>query len=135
MTREEARKAAEVMLAYANGEEIECLGEISNKYNIIENPSFNWFDSAKNYRIKPKSTYRPFKTQEECLQEMNNHPNFGWIVSKKGLEFCCICDIFTSTSNSLMITLGVDQNNPYEADTYFDNYTFADGTPFGIKED
>lgn len=132
MTREEARKAAEVMLAYANGEEIEaeCL---DGKYRLNENPSFNW--KNVNYKIKPKIKYRPFKTQEECLQEMNNHPNFGWIVSKKGLEFCCICDIFTSTSNSLMITLGIDQSNPYEADKYFDNYTFADGTPFGIRED
>lgn len=132
MAREEARKAAEVMLAYANGEEIEveCL---DGKYRLMEYPTFNW--KNLNYRIKPKTKYRPFKTQEECLQEMNNHPYFGWIVSKKGLEFCCICDIFTSTSNSLMITLGIDKSNPYDADVYFDNYTFADGTPFGIKED
>lgn len=84
-------------------------------------------------RIEP--TYRPFKDAEECWQEMHNHPDFGWIVSKEGLEFCHICDMFTSTSNSLMITLGIDQNNPYEANKYFNNYTFTDGTPFGIKED
>lgn len=79
--------------------------------------------------------YRPFKSQEECWKEMHKHPDFGWIVSKNGLEFCHICDMFTSTSNSLMITLGIDQSNPYEADKYFNNYTFTDGTPFGIKEE
>ena len=80
-------------------------------------------------------SYRPFKSQDECWKEMHKHPDFGWIVSKKGLEFCHICDMFTSTSNSLMITLGIDQSNPYEADKYFNNYTFTDGTPFGIKEE
>ena len=103
----------------------------------------NWFYNNPNKEvtaedilsitIEPK--YRPFKSQEECWQEMHKHPDFGWIVSKNGLEFCHICDMFTSTSNSVMITLGIDQSNPYKADTYFNNYTFADGTPFGIKED
>ena len=41
MTREEARKAAEVMLAYANGEEVETLS-LNGKHVFIKTPSFNW---------------------------------------------------------------------------------------------
>ena len=135
MTKEEARKAAEIMLAYANGEEIEslCFG----KYLPCDIPTFNWIDGkgVENYRIKPKSKYRPFNTKEECWNEMHKHPDFGWIVSKEGLEFSHICDIFTSASKRLMITLGIDENNAFEADRYFNNFTFTDGTPFGVKEE
>ena len=86
MTREEARKAAEVMLAYANGEEIETL--CFEGYIPCENPSFNWIDGKgiKNYRIKPKPNpepeYRPFKSQEECREEMHKHSDFGWVKCK-----------------------------------------------------
>ena len=59
MTREEARKAAEVMLAYANGEEIEslCWGE----YVPCKEPTFNWISGkgVENYRIKPKEKFDP----------------------------------------------------------------------------
>lgn len=84
MTREEARKAAEVMLAYANGEEIECHDgtSISN-----ENPTFNWF--VAEYRVKPKPTFRPFKDKDECMAEMLKHQPFGWVKN--------ICEYFAIT--------------------------------------
>lgn len=59
MTREEAKKAAEVMLAYANGEEIETL--YCGDYVPCENPTFNWITAkgVENYRIKPKAKFDP----------------------------------------------------------------------------
>ena len=63
MTREEARKAAEVMLAYANGEEIE-IAYSNSSYQTVTSPEFNW--GKVEYRVKPKPTYRPFKDNEEC---------------------------------------------------------------------
>lgn len=59
MTREDAKKAAEVMLAYANGEEIESL--FYGEYVSCEEPSFNWIDGkgVENYRIKPKEKFNP----------------------------------------------------------------------------
>lgn len=80
MTREEARKAAEVMLAYANGEKIEAM-DFGGKYNSAENPSFSW-DKIK-YRVKPKPTYRPFEDKEECWNEMLKHEPFGWVKKNK----------------------------------------------------
>ena len=128
MTREEARKAAEVMLAYANGEEIEtlCFGE----YIPCEDPSFNWVDgkSIKNYRIKPKPRYRPFKTQEECWEEMLKHQPFGWVRSKK-----CNALLWNVTSiNKDDITIICDY---YKFHRAFECFEFTDGTPFGIKEE
>ena len=127
MTREEARKAAEVMLAYANGEEIEtlCFGD----YIPCENPSFNWVDgkSIKNYRIKPKPRYRPFKTQEECWNEMLKHQPFGWVkeISSEMLY------LINGMSNESIVIME-DINSFKEA---MNIYEFKDGTPFGIKEE
>lgn len=59
MTREDAKKAAEVMLAYANGEEIESL--FYGEYVFCEEPTFNWISGKgiENYRIKPKEKFNP----------------------------------------------------------------------------
>ena len=59
MTREDAKKAAEIMLAYANGEEIESL--FYGEYVSCEEPTFNWIGGkgVENYRIKPKEKFDP----------------------------------------------------------------------------
>ena len=59
MTREEARKAAEVMLAYANGKEIEQYDNYEGKWSEVKRSccDFNWLKNA--YRIKPKEKFDP----------------------------------------------------------------------------
>lgn len=64
-------------------------------------------------------TYRPFKDVEECWQEMLKHQPFGWLKKKK--EPVCY--------NSLSFI----QDREFEL--LFNDHTFADGTPFGIKEE
>ena len=62
MTREKAREAAEVMLAFANGEKIERLREDGNGWLEDNfNPLFNWF--MNDYRIKPKPKFNPKNLQ------------------------------------------------------------------------
>lgn len=70
-----------------------------------------------NITIEPK--YRPFKDAAECWQEMLKHEPFGWLKSKN--------DNYLNVLESI--------NNAKNYQYIFDNYTFADGTPFGIKED
>lgn len=125
MTREEAKKAAEVMMAYAEGKEIEfaCTGE--DYWGTNDYPIFDWEDF--DYRIKKEPTYRPFKNAKECWEEMHKHSDFGWIrnevyyqlIRNVNSEFICVDDF-------------VKRFNYEEALGYF---TFIDGTPFGIKED
>lgn len=116
MTREEARKAAEVMLAYANGKEIET--ETYKGWTVIEDPKFGW--DYQKYRIKPEPKYRPFRSVRECWQEMRKHEPFGWLKPKD------VEDNYTYL---------VELCEPYNFQTDFDNYTFADGAPFGIQEE
>lgn len=81
------------------------------------------------YRIKPK--YRPFKDAEECWQEMLKHQPFGVVKDKYFANYQ------THRAFACLITNGCDFGG-YEDETFescFKNLLFADGTPFGIKEE
>ena len=79
------------------------------------------------YRVKPEPKYRPFKDVEECWQEMQKHKPFGWIKASHG-QFLIIG--FRKDE----VAFGMNDN--WHGYNYiFDSYTFADGTPFGIKEE
>ena len=124
MTTEEIREAAKVMEAYANGKKIQYLND-DNEWIDAPNPLFDWDNCV--YRIKPEDTYRPFKNQEECWNEMHKHPDFGWLVNKNSKSIYHInvicCDDLCLDETSL---------NYAEAFTY---YEFLDGSHFGIKEE
>ena len=59
MTREKAREAAEVMLAFARGEKIEQYVNCDVKWSEVKTSccDFNW--SKNGYRIKPKEKFDP----------------------------------------------------------------------------
>lgn len=122
MTRDEARKAAEVMRAYADGKEIEFLN-LGKEWITTLNPMFDWelFD----YRIKPEPTYRPFKDKEECWAEMKKHQPFGWVKDKDTLR-----QVLVILDCAVRIE-GLTYSGYKEE---FEEVKFADGTPFGIKE-
>lgn len=65
-------------------------------------------------------SYRPFKNAEECWQEMRKHSPFGWFRHKKKGHY---------------EPMRIDISEDLLFEIYFNTYTFADGTPFGIKED
>lgn len=119
MTREESKKAAEVMNAYADGKEIQYKhrdGDLWCEF-VFGEPEFNW--DRNEYRIKQEPTYRPFKNAKECWEEMQKHHPLGWVKGKKDGAYRAI-----SLVNDDML---------YK--TSFESYTFSDGTPFGVKEE
>lgn len=131
MTTEEIRDAAKVMEAYANGKKIQFLDEYNNWIDVT-NPTFNW--SIYIYRVKPEPKYRPFKNQEECWNEMHKHPNFGWIKGNVTGEYKQIVRIYNYNAE-LIFNIGYNGSADYSPEMMFSSYTFADGTPFGIKEE
>ena len=137
MTREEARQAAEVMMAYAEGKEIELNGRSScgcQMWEETSDPTFNWYDFM--YRTKTKPKYRPFKTREECWHEMLKHHPFGWLKSKMNGRFSCIGEVYGSDEfETVYIALSTSESLSRSSDSMFEQYTFYDGTPFGIKEE
>ena len=130
MTREEARKAAEVMLAYANGKEIEWRCKLRGSWSRVTDPDFDW--EGVDYRIKPEPKYRPFKDAEECWQEMQKHQPFGWIQSVDG-DKAKKCILFVDLY--VVQISDRDDNLMLSYSSLFEDYTFIDGMPFGIKEE
>lgn len=81
------------------------------------------------YRIKPESKYRPFANAEECWAEMQKHQPFGWLIIKANGRTYNIQSVLLK-ENILYI-----RNNYVGLERAFNDYTFADGTPFGAKEE
>ena len=114
MTREEMKDLLPIMQAFADGKPIEYSsdGEL-----WIETDTPTWC-SDKFYRIKHEPKYRPFKTKEECWNEMLKHQPFGWLKDEDG-------------DYILLATVGNESDFIFR----FKVYKFTDGTPFGIKEE
>ena len=126
MAREEARKNAEVMLAYADGKNLQFSPQEKENWQPCPNPMFNFFEYA--YRVRPEIKYRPFKNRDECWEEMKKHEPLGWIQNKQSGYYMCISMVDTNC-----ICFGPNYQCTYHG--AFDSYTFVDGEPFGIKED
>ena len=124
MTREEIKEAAKVMEAYADGKKVQKQ-DINGLWIDCDNPMFDW--ASFNYRIKPGPKYRPFKSQEECWNEMLKHQPFGWVKEIS----CEMLYLINGISNESIVIME-DINSFKEA---MNIYEFKDGTPFGIKEE
>ena len=132
MNRNQAKEFYPILQAYAEGRVIECRTkpsaiegtDVPNDWTEIKEIEF-WNNTE--YRIKPETTYRPFKDAEECWAEMLKHQPFGWLKSKENGYYSFI----TMLNNRFRL-------NGYDGwwfDETIKKFTFADGTTFGVKED
>ena len=132
MTREEAKELLPIMQAFAEGKTIQLLD--GGKWFDVYETDFH--ESTYKYRIKPEPKYRPFKTKEECWNEIMKHQPFGWLKSKMNGRFSCIGEVYGSDEfETVYIALSTSESLSRSSDSMFEQYTFADGTPFGIKEE
>lgn len=134
MTREEAKELLPIIQAFAEGKTIEIYDNREWQDLIFGNIKFDCKPYC--YRIKPEPKYRPFNSQEECWNEMQKHQPFGWLKSKKNGRFHCIGEVSWSDEfKTVSIALSTSESLSRSSDSVFDEYTFADGTPFGIREE
>lgn len=157
MTKEEIRKFLDNTKVYVNGKSKEIQeklfslgytwydGENEVKYTdkpflfikgcrIAYSNDMVWFANHEKMEITAEEIlyleltedYRPFKDRDECWQEMLKHQPFGWIKSPRE-ELFCIDKVFDT---------GIAyKHSSCRFDEYLEgDYTFIDGTPFGIKE-
>ena len=126
MTREEAKSRAELYSALAEGKTIQVLS-CKGEWIDIKTDELDYLKNYYKYRIKLEPKYRPFKSQEECWNEMLKHQPIGWVRSKK-----CKALLWNVTSiNKDDITIICDY---YKFHRAFECFEFTDGTPFGIRE-
>lgn len=125
MNRNNAKQLLPIIQAYAEGKVIQINRPFSGWVDCDE-PLFNGDQSS--YRIKPEPKYRPFyDNAEECWKEMMKHQPFGW-VKMKGTE----SKYYMLKCIASRVVIGLDET-PFSYKKVFEDYVFADGTPFGVK--
>ena len=134
MTREQAKELLPIIQSYAEGEIIQYKNFLDEWEDIKENERLSFICLPSDYRIKPDPKYRPFKSQEECWNEMLKHQPFGWLKSIRKQEKVHIGRVF-EVKDLALITLSINEGINNNSSYFFNEYTFADGTPFGIKEE
>ena len=128
MNRKEAAELLPIIQAFAKGKDIEYrtkgFNENWKKVTQIPELSFKSFE----YRIKPEPKFRPFANAEECCQEMMKHQPFGWITSQGAFFYIIyIEDKLFGYGSACGTILHSEFNDVLK------RFTFADGTPFGVK--
>lgn len=128
MDRNQAKEFYPILQAFAEGKTIETRRKPTTDNNGVTKDGWfefnDWTEMNEleywvnvEYRIKPEPKYRPFANVEECWTEMLKHEPFGW----------------TKADGCYYPITSVDSKDDFEAT--FKCSTFADGTPFGVKEE
>ena len=125
MTRAEAKEWLPIIQAWTEGKPIQY--QIGSGSWVDITKDLYTSNSPSNYRIKPEPKCRPFKSHEECWQEMLKHQPFGWIRNKVNRA---MINISFALGGYVMLAT---ENRGFS--DVFDKFEFIDGTPFGIKEE
>lgn len=129
MNRIQAKELLPIIQAFAKGRPI----EYQDSYEKWVESDIMAFDlSPENYRIKPEPKYRPFANAEECWQEMQKHQPFGWMKDKERGYKVTVTRVNDDENTGFM---AINGKSEWTLEGLMDYYTFADGTPFGIKEE
>ena len=83
-------------------------------------------NSPQSYRIKPETYYRPFDNADECWNEMMKHQPFGWVKDSDSNK------TFIGSVNSDNTVCMCNSEILFLKDI-FEDFTFIDGIPFGVK--
>ena len=134
MNRKQAKEFYPILQAYAEGRVIEC----RTKPSFIEGSDVpnDWTEMKEieywnniEYRIKQQSEakFRPFNTEEEFWQEIRKHEPF---IKYKVIESSKDVYLIIQRIKTDGIETDVER---LDFETAFEWFTFADGTPFGVK--
>ena len=132
MDRNQAKEFYTILQSFSEGKVIECRTKISfiegldvtNDWTEMKEIEFR---NNTEYRIKPEPTYRPFKNTEECWNEMQKHHPIGWVKLKDTERGYYMIKCIAS-----QVVIGFNEI-PFSYKKVFEDYTFADGVPFGVK--
>lgn len=131
MDRNQAKEFYPFLQAFAEGKIIETRRKqsavkgtsVPNDWTEIK--EIGYWDNIE-YRVKPEPKYRPFKDAEECWTEMQKHQPFGWVKDRNGSKF-----VIENVDSGGFVEVYDDGTCSFKE--VFENRTFADGTPFGVK--
>lgn len=86
-------------------------------------------EEPNNFRVKPETKFRPFANADECWNEMQKHQPF---IKYKVIESSKDVYLIIQRIKTDGIETDVER---LDFETAFECFTFADGVPFGVKEE
>ena len=135
MTTEEIKRRSELYSVLAEGKTIQ-IKNTDGEWSDVQPIKLNYIPEELVFRVKPEPKYRPFKSQEECWNEMLKHQPFGWVKSKKsGGDFSIGSVLWNNEFDDVFVTFACDGMLGRSSKGMFEDFTFADGETFGIKEE
>ena len=130
----------DVMQAYANGKKIQRRLLVSEEWfdwDSNNEPNWNWEDV--DYRIKSEPTYRPYKNTDEMIEDFKRRFNAKvppyampmiWVKRKDDSDFAKLITEFGYSCVWLSVNpVGITMSK------LFQDYTYLDGSPCGMKEE
>ncbi len=85
-------------------------------------------EEKRNIKMTLAPKYRPFVNTKECWTEMQKHQPFGWVKDKKDGHHALVTAVDDDTFG-----MSLNGNDAWSLSGIMDLFTFADGTPFGVK--
>ena len=126
--KEEVKSVMNIIQAFADGKTIQAIDPYEDEWVNQAGLNFEALFEGQ-YRIKPEQKYRPFANAEECWREMQKHQPFGWIKPKSD----DVIGKFMLIDSLMDKVVTVRTNVRFKYHELLEHYTFADGTPFGVK--
>ena len=127
--KEEVKSVMNIIQAFADGKTIQAIDPYEDEWVDQTKLNFEALFEGQ-YRIKPEPKYRPFTNAEECWEEMKKHHPFGWLKDKKDGHHALITAVDDDTCG-----MSLNGNAAWSLSGIMDLFTFADGIPFGVKEE
>ena len=117
------------MLAYANGENIECVYRTDEAeiWQRTHRPVFNWED----YDYRVMSDPLKITSLKQLLSEMEKHTGYGFLKNK---ESDYVVSIVGADNHGLMLSAFIGSSQFWDWDSVADRYEFVDGKPFMVSE-
>lgn len=119
----------DIISAFAEGKTIQYKTDTGSWHDLTESeglPMGTMEEEPNNFRIKPEPKFRPFKDAEECWNEMQKHQPFGWVKDRNGSAF-----VIEKVDSRSFVEVYDEGTCTFKE--VFEDFTFVDGTPFGVK--
>lgn len=128
--KKDINKLMPILKAFAEGKPIQFGVNGDSWVDIDGNEEGLFLDTLiatpQRYRIKPEIKYRPFKDSEECWNEMQRHKPFGWVnYNGYRINIAAVMQTAVISTN--------DNGHNFLFQQAFEEYTFIDKQPFGMK--
>lgn len=129
------KEMIDVMLAYERGEQIEWRIKNGNRGWGKQRKPPVWDWNNFEYRVKPQSTYRPYKNADEFLQAQKEHGMYLVRLLDDEYVFPMQAQYNFVAVAEINITDFVFHARKIKNKKLLESYQWQDGTPCGVKEE